>query len=1256
MTTVVVNEPAYNKRSNKNIPPKPPDPPHSSLQTVQHQHRYLHSASDTPRSIVTPVTSLPQLNQVSSTSIPKFNITRLLHVPVLVNQWVPATALVDSGASCNFTSSHFVQQHQLPQFEIESITVNLAIDKSTVSNQVTTIELTLPCGFTFHLTAVIVPNLSNDIILGINFLKVFQPDINWKNETITINRNKLPETTITNITDHTTPLMLQSYTIDPSCNTTQSTHQRRRHQHHYRLPTEASTLPASKAKTTMNTSNTMSTSEYANDMYSTYSDVFAPVPPGLPPERPNFSYTIDTIPNATPPAKAPYRLSTIHNDELKKQLDTLLANKWIRPSRSSYAAPVLFTTKKDNTWRMCIDYRDLNSISIKNKYPLPHISELLDRLSNAKWFSKLDLANGYHQIRVDPAHVHKTAFTTRYGMFEWVVLPFGLCNAPSVFMQLMQEVLAPFLDTFVVVYLDDILIYSTSLESHISHVHQVLQTLRKHQLFAKRSKCLLFQQRIEFLGYVISANGIEMESNKVQQITSWPIPASVKQVRQFLGLAGFYRRFISNFSSIAAPLSCLTKLNTTFTWTPECDKAFNQLKQCISNEPVLMLPREREPFIIQTDASKYAIGGVLMQHDEHNQLRPIAFTSRKLQQAEINYATHDQEMLAVIHALKQWKHYVLNGTLTTIITDHHSLRFFPTQRHLTPRQTRWMEFLQQFHLNITYKPGTTNIVADALSRRPDYEIPENHTRNSTNEHIPHETISNTSDHIRTNLNNATTSDNNNKTIDHEQTNLLTAIKDAYAHDHDLQQLLNDRDHRYSNRNGLIMYDNRIVIPNDNGLRTTIISQHHDTITSAHPGATKTIELITRLFYWKHMHTDIKQYVQTCTHCQSNKFSTKSPQGLLHPIDTPDTRWHTITTDFITKLPRTKSGHDAIVVFVDKFSKMAHYVPTNTDTNAVDFCNLFITNIVRLHGLPATIISDRDSRFTSCFWNAVCKQLTIRLSMSTAYHPMSDGQSERVNRTLEESLRSYVNYHQNNWDQHLPLIEFAHNNVIHTSTNYSPFYLNYGAHPRSPVVTALGPECNINDTAANVITNIYDTLEYALSNIEKAQAQQVKYANKHRRDFEQFEVGDLVLLSTTNLKASGPGRAEKLSPQRIGPFRITRVLSKLNYELDLPPVLNKKYNVFHVSLLTKFYPNDTTKFASRPTNITRPPAEVIDNQEIYEVQQILKHRFNGNKRQYLVHWKGYDIHESTWEPVSSFKFHRDLINKYEQSLRSKPTST
>ena len=1240
MTKVGVNEPI--RPIYIPYPPKPPDPPDPADKLTSHV----------------------QINHTThSTNVtPAYKVTPLLHIPTLVNQWIPATALLDSGASCNFINSQFVTQHQLPRYEIEPITVNLATDKSTSTNEITTIEITLPCGFTFHLTAVIVPNLTNDIILGINFLKVFNPIIDWKHGKITIDKNMFNSTTITNVTEHSTPVLLQSYTIDPTSNATmnQPRHPQRK---------QRKSLQTQKTKQLKSTLATMTSDhkqdneqlnseqpnnelqlkqceKLATEMFDSYKDVFAPIPPGLPPDRPNFVYKIDTIPNITPPAKAPYRLSTLHNDELKKQLDQLLANGWIRPSRSPYAAPVLFAPKKDSGWRMCIDYRDLNSVTIKNKYPLPNINELLDRLGTAKWFSKFDLASGYHQVRINPDDIEKTAFTTRYGSFEWFVVPFGLTNAPSFFMQLMQDILAKGLDNFVIAFLDDILVFSKTLSDHKQHVHEVLQTLRANKLYAKQSKCSLFKQRIDFLGYVISSNGIEMESNKVQQILSWPQPQSVKHVRQFLGLAGFYRSFIKNFSGIAAPLSDLMK-NTNarvFPWTPECTTAFNELKQIISSEPVLMLPREREPFTIHTDASQFAIGAVLMQHNEQGQLKPIAFTSRKLHDAECKYPTHDQELLAIIHALKQWKHYCLNGTKTTIVTDHHSLRYFNTQRHLGARQIRWMEFLQQFDLNITYKPGTTNIVADCLSRRPDYQSP------TKSEHNIEPSHNNDHMHMFANVNN----------LNATNINLIESIKIQYLQDTILQQIIlatstnNNstqmlhKDLQYTMRDGLLLFNNRIVIPNENTLKTRIISQHHDSITSSHPGSTKTIELISRLFYWKNMHYDIKQYVSSCLPCQSNKFSTKSPQGLLHPIPTPDTRWHTITIDLITSLPKSKSGNDAIFVIVDKFSKMVHYIPTVTTIDAPSLAELLINNVIKLHGLPNVIISDRDPRFTSSYWNAVMKQLTVKLSMSTSYHPMSDGQTERANRTLEEALRAYVNYKQTNWDEHLALIEFAHNNVTHSSTGYSPFFLNTGQHPRTPVHYELGNECVINQAAADTIEKLYDTLDSALTNIEKAQQKQAKYANEHRRDFEQFNVGDLVLLSTTNLRATGPGRAAKLSPQRIGPFRITRVLSKLNYELDLPEIMNKKYNVFHVSVLTKYNDNDT-KFSTRPTSLTRPPPEILDDEEVFEVQAILKHRYNGNKRQYLVHWKGYELHESTWEKKESFKQHQDIIKQYEQSL-------
>jgi hypothetical protein len=353
-------------------------------------------------------------------------------------------------------------------------------------------------------------------------------------------------------------------------------------------------------------------------------------------------------------------------------------------------------------------------------------------------------------------------------------------------------------------------------------------------------------------------------------------------------------------------------------------------------------------------------------------------------------------------------------------------------------------------------------------------------------------------------------------------------------------------------------------------------------------------------------------------------------------------------DLITSLPTTKTGHDAIFVVVDKMSKMVHYIPTVTKIDAPGLARLLIDNVIKLHGIPINIISDRDARFTSNFWRSLWLQLGTRLKFSTSYHPQSDGLTEINNKTLEQSLRAYTNYHQNNWDEQLSLLEFSYNNMVNSSTGYSPFFLNYGQHPIAPVTYEVRKEVRTNETATELIESLYDTIEHAHDNIIKAQAAQKKYADKYRRDFESFQVGDMVLLSTDNLRTMG--RAQKLDPKRIGPFKIIKVLSKLNYQLELPSTMNKIHNVFHVSLLTKF--NHSDAFPTRPNEINRPPATVLPDQkeDVYEVEQILKHKKIGRQVHYLVHWKGYPIHESTWEPESAFISHRDAINTYHKRIQ------
>ena len=454
---------------------------------------------------------------------------------------------------------------------------------------------------------------------------------------------------------------------------------------------------------------------------SEFTDVFpTELPSHLPPRR-DVDHRIELTQNSPPTLRSVYRMSPAELDELKKQLDELVAAEFIQPSKSPFGAPVLFVKKKDGSMRMCVDYRDLNRITVKNKYPLPRVDELFDRLQGAKYFSKIDLRSGYHQVRIYDEDIHKTAFRTRYGHYEFLVLPFGLTNAPATFMHLMQSIFGPHLDHFVIVFLDDILIFSKSLEEHRQHVRTVLQILRKNKLYAKASKCEFFKKSLSFLGHVVGENGISMVMDKVKAIKEWPIPSSVTGVRSFLGLAGYYRRFVKEFSRIAMPLTDLLRTDIKFHWNESQQKAFHLLKDSISSAPVLTIPDVSLPYVVTTDASGFAVGATLSQ-DQGNGLQPIAFISHKMNEHERNYPVHEQELLAVVIALKEWRHY-LHGRPFRIITDHQSLRYLSTQPHLSPRQIRWSEFLQQFDFEIEYKPGKLNVAADALSRREDLHTP-----------------------------------------------------------------------------------------------------------------------------------------------------------------------------------------------------------------------------------------------------------------------------------------------------------------------------------------------------------------------------------------------------------------------------------------------------------------------------------------------------------------------------------------------------
>eukprot|EP00253_Pinus_taeda_P026215 PITA_26215 len=619
-------------------------------------------------------------------------------------------------------------------------------------------------------------------------------------------------------------------------------------------------------------------------------DVFPEEVPGLPPKR-DIDFTIELIPGAAPVSQAPYRMSVPELTELKMQLQELLDKNYIRPNVSPWGAPVLFVKKKDGTLRLCIDYRLLNNLTIKNKYPLPRIDELFDQVKGAKVFSKIDLRSGYHQIRIKEDDIAKTAFRTHYGHYEFVVLPFGLNNAPATFMCLMNNVFDRFLDKFVLIFIDDILIYSRSHEEHKEHLRMVLQTLREHQLYAKFSKCDFFKEEIQYLGHVITKEGIAVDPEKIRTIMEWPIPKDVADIRSFMGLAGYYRRFVESFSRIAYTITSLQKKGKVFKWTAECQQSFDRLKHLLTTAPILSIADPNKDYVVCTDASKEGVGGVLMQEG-----KVIAYESRKLKEQERKYSAYDLELAAVIHALKMWRHYLL-GRKFLLLTDHHSLTNYFSQPTLNARQGRWADFLNGFDFEIKHLKGKENQVADALSRKVQClcELSVSKWRNSLFEQI--KSVANQ---------------------DYEYQQLKQQVQQSVKER--LQQ-------GYTLDNAGMMYFNKkLYVPDSVDLKNLILDEFHTSHYTGHPGYQKMVTALRKEYFWPRMKKQVAEYLAKCLECQQIKAEHQHPAGLLQPLLIPEWKWETISMDFITGLPRTRKKHDSIMVVVDKFSKAAHFIP------------------------------------------------------------------------------------------------------------------------------------------------------------------------------------------------------------------------------------------------------------------------------------------------------------------------------------------
>lgn len=1038
---------------------------------------------------------------------------------------------------------------------------------------------------------------------------------------------------------------------------------------------------------------------------------------------------IEVEPGAKAPNRPAFRQSMKERQEVETKVAELLASGGLQPSTSEYGAPVLFVPKPDGSLRMCIDYRALNAITKKNKYPLPRIDDLMDNLSGAKVFSAMDMTAGYNQFMLDPSDVPKTAFNTHIGKYEWKVLPMGLSNAPAVFQAEMNKAFGPHLNRFVCVYLDDVLIFSKDREEHLRHLRMVLEILKKCNLKAKLSKCKFFTPELKFLGHIVSASGMTPDPAKVAVVQEWPTPRSLYEVRSFLGLANYFRKYIRAYSAVAAPLTDLlkaipggnkkdrkgkllrfgklpeavaAKLEQEFAtqWTSKCQEAFLALKAALSAAPVLKLPDFDQHFEVVVDACEVppAIGGVLLQEG-----RPVAYYSRKLSGPELNYSATDIEMLGVIAALKEWRCY-LEGQKFTIVTDHQPNTYLDsaTNVHTLKRRARWLDASQGYDYQWVYRPGRIN-VADPVSRAPqhftqmcampvaprplramaslcgcqsgagarvqtllqalaippvlaavgDARADKNREGPLTRRQLrkrPRTPVSegggdapvSKRQHLAGDSDKDMEGPSEDEPSEHESLECLEPLPAAEEEVQAVSQTLaQDFTQRVKagyasqsassadaaaklcarkDRDGLCWTaQEQLIIPDHEDLRWQCIEAMHVHPYAGHYGANRTLRKVQEIFSWPGMRNDVKRYVAECHSCQTVKPVRQKVQGELHPLAIPERRWQSVSMDLITDLPPTKKGFDSVVVFVDRLSKMVHIEPCTKTVGAEGLAEIYENRIFRYHGFPQDIVSDRDVRFASHFWQAIQKRLGVKLSRSTAKHPQSDGQTERMNGIFEETLRHFVGPYQTDWDEYLAVVEFAMNNAFNESIQSTPFMLNYGQHPDTPAVARLR---DINPAVNKFVGKWSEQLKRARQCIAAAQQRMKAKADNRRRKAPEFKPGDLVLIDVKHFRLN-EGLKAKLGPRFLGPFEIIEEIgpARLSYRVKLPPVLSRVHPVFPVSSLKRYH---------RSGNYQPPPLpEVIEGELEYEVDWIASTRREGKHRQYKVYWMGHT--DPTWEP-------------------------
>ena len=844
--------------------------------------------------------------------------------------------------------------------------------------------------------------------------------------------------------------------------------------------------------------------------------------------------------------------------EIDKQVEEMLSQGIIEPCASPWASNVVIVTKKDGSLRFCVDYRKLNEATIKDSYPLPRITDCLDALGGSKYFSAFDLRSGYHQVAMEEMDMDKTSFLTRNGTFRFTAMPFGLCNAPATFQRVMDFVMSGLNYQICLVYLDDVIIFSKTIEEHFERLVQMLERLKAANLKLKPSKCHLLKKSVNFLGHIVSENGLATDPEKVEAVKDWQVPNSVTEIRSFLGLCSYYRRFVKDFSQIAAPLHALTMKNKSYLWTENCQEAFENLKDKLINSPILSMPDDHGQYYLDTDASNNSIGAVLSQEQDGVE-KVIAYSSRMLNGPEKNYCVTRKELLAVVYFCKHFRPYLL-GHQFLIRTDHSALRWLKSTPEPIGQQARWLEVLEEFSYTIEHRPGRKHNNADALSRKPcrQCNLDESELTNLTVRAIHLEDLSNDGRFQTEKLITLYENDPELKLIyslrkDNEQqvpwSQVIGQDKLTKSYWMIWEQLKFINGVLYRQWESADGTHQRLQLIPPSNLRQQIIKVAHTGITGGHLGIRRTSFQIQLRSYWVGWSQDVHKYCLSCPECSQYHRGNPSKKGELQPMVVGEP-FERIAIDLTGPHTNSRSNNVYILTVLDIFTKWAEAIPLK-NKEAITVARALVDVVITRFGVPLQILSDNGKEFENCIMHELCTLLEIDKIKTTVYKASTNGGVERFHRTLNAMLGKVVIMSQRDWDERLPAVMAAYRSSRHEATGFSPNFLMFGREVKAPLDLVLGiPTEEMEIQTETFVTDKIDKMRESYALVREHLGYAAERAKKYydmRVKPSKFSVGNWVYYYTPRRYVS---RSPKWQRMFTGPFLIVKLLGEVNLILQL----------------------------------------------------------------------------------------------------------